>query len=126
MRTPACAIFIVFLAMSCDSNGRSSGGSRVEATVVQSTTTIAPVRSDGFCELATAAAGGQVAFQDPVQAASLIEFEGLTERDRRLLRAAVGEAVAQLDLGAGYTNDLPVSAVNEMCGLHLTPSTLVE
>ena len=69
---------------------------------------------------------GEVALRDPVQAAKLTEVADLTTSQRSRMRLAIEDARAQLAKGAGYSNDVLVAAVNEICGLKLTPVTMVE
>ncbi len=63
---------------------------------------------------------------DPVQTAELTEAPDLTPSQRLKMRSAIEDARAQLATGTGYSNDLLVAAVNEICGLKLTPVTMVE
>jgi hypothetical protein len=61
-----------------------------------------------------------VALRDPVQTAELTQASGLTQNQRSRMRDVIEDAVAQLATGAGYSNDLLVAVVNEICSLKLT------
>jgi phage-related tail protein len=67
-----------------------------------------------------------VAFDEPTQVAKFTQDASLTQQQRSRMRAAIDDATSQLATGAGYSNELLVAAVNEICGLELTPVTMVE
>jgi hypothetical protein len=50
----------------------------------------------------------------------------LTDRQRQLLTTAVADAVRQITSGSSYANDMLVAAVNEICGVQLTPVTMTQ
>ena len=86
--------------------------------------TIEPIASTKFCNLATRAVDGQLAFDVESQVVELTGFPGLTDRQRSFVIAAARDATAQVSSGGGWSNDKLVEAVNQVCGLHLTPATL--
>lgn len=119
---------LVVLFGACTSTGQSTAPST--PSVAQSTsvgalepTSTLPV-PDGFCELARQAVDGAVALAVRDQADRLTEFPGLSDRQRSMMRAAVADAVPQINGGSGYDNTVLVAAVNEICDLNLTSSTL--
>ena len=115
---------IVGPVAACSDQVPPSAGS---PTAVETSPLATPVQTfAAFCDLATRATEGEVAFGDPVQAAELTEAPDLTSSQRLKMRSAIEDARAQLATGAGYSNDLLVAAVNEICGLKLTPVTMVE
>lgn len=81
--------------------------------------------SADFCSLATDAANGAFDFTSEARVRALTGDPSLTESQRRLVTNAVADAVRQVTGGGGYANDLLVAAVNEVCGLDLTPVTMI-
>ncbi len=117
---------LVVSTSACSNDAQPDAGSEPASgtSLVVPTAQLQP--SAAFCDLATQATKGEMALRDPVQTAQLTEARGLTESERSRMRSAIDDAAAQLATGAGYSNDLLVSAVNEICGLKLTPVTMVE
>ncbi len=112
---------VVIVSLSgCDGDG-SSGA--IDSST-SSSSSVAPLASDEFCSAATNAANGSFNFLDEARVAALTQDPSLTDRQRRLVTTAVADAVQQISVGGSYANDLLVSAVNEVCGLHLTPVTM--
>ncbi len=85
-----------------------------------------PRASANFCSLALKAVGGEFDFTSEASVRELTEDPSLTEHQTLRVVAAIADAVAQLKSGGGYSNDLLVSAINDICGLSLTPMTMVE
>lgn len=88
--------------------------------------TTEPIASSAFCSLASDAVRGQFDFTNESSVLELSNDPSLTEHQRVLMMGATSDAVRQIKAGAGYSNDLLVIAVNQICGLHLTPVTMVE
>jgi hypothetical protein len=80
--------------------------------------------SSEFCSLATDAANGSFDFMNETMVQALTQDPSLTDRQRQLVTGAVADAVRQLSSGYSYANDLLVAAVNDVCGLSLTPVTM--
>ena len=78
-----------------------------------------------FCALAMEAIDGHFDFTDPERVAELTDHPGLTDRQRSLVRVGAADAVAEVTRGDGWSTDELVVAINEACGLHLTPSFMV-
>lgn len=79
-----------------------------------------------FCTLLTDATNGHVDLADPDTVAAIVDHDGLSDTQRAALAAAVDDAVAQIALANGWSNDALVTATNDICDLHLTPVTMVE
>jgi hypothetical protein len=105
---------------SGDSPSTTNGSSTL------SSVTTAPLASAGFCSLATDAANGTFDFTNEASVRALTEDPSLTDRQRQLLTAAVADAVRQITSGSSYANDMLVAAVNEICGVKLTPVTMTQ
>ena len=119
---------LVVLLVACTSTGQTTAPSTPIVTQSNSVAALEPTSAipapDGFCALARQAVDGAVALAVRDQADRLTEFPGLADRQRSLIRAAVADAVPQINGGAGYDNTVLVAAVNKICDLNLTPSTL--
>lgn len=74
---------------------------------------------DSFCDAATTAAEGHGGLD------SLPEHPGLTSQQRDTVRRVVRESREQIDRGNGWDTTELVEVINEMCGLELTPVTMV-
>ena len=85
-----------------------------------------PPEVGDFCTLLTDATNGHVDLTDPDTIAAIVDHDGLSDTQRAALAAAVDDAVAQIALGNGWSNDALVTATNDICDLHLTPVTMVE
>jgi len=97
-----------------------------EATTTTShTSTTLTLASAEYCALAVQAVEGHFDFTDPERVKELIEDPELTARQAELMRAGAADAVNEVADGNGWSNDELVSAVNEVCGLTLTPATLI-
>ena len=116
------------LLAACTSTGQTTAPSAPIVAQSSSVNALEPTSTirapDGFCELARQAVDGAVALAVRDQSDRLTEFPGLSDRQRSMMRAAVADAVPQINSGAGYDNTVLVAAVNEICDLNLTPSTL--
>ncbi len=117
---------VVVCASGCNDDTRTSEGSPPASgtSLITPSTRLQPPAS--FCDLATRATKGDVALRDPVESAALTQAPGLTSSQRSRMQSAIEDAAAQLATGAGYSNDLLVAVVNDICGLKLTPVTMVE
>ena len=97
-----------------------------EATTTTSqTSTTFTIASAEYCALAVQAVEGHFDFTDPERVKELTEDPELTARQAELMRAGAADAVNEVADGNGWSNDELVSAVNEVCGLTLTPATLI-
>jgi hypothetical protein len=115
---------VVVCVSACSDDLQQTSAGSSPASLAAPTTQLKP--SAAFCDLATRATKGEVTIRDPNQTAKLTESPDLTENQRSRMRGAIEDAKTQLAGGAGYSNDLLVAAVNEICGLKLTPVTMVE
>lgn len=88
--------------------------------------TAAPLASADFCSLASAAVEGAFDFTSASSVEALLRDPSLTERQRLLVTNAVADAVRQISSGGSLANDMLVEAVNEICGLQLTPVAMVQ
>lgn len=108
------------------SDATSAGGSSAPVSPTTTPSNTEPRASASFCSLAVKAAGGEFDFTSEARVRELTEDPGLSDDQRLRVAAAAADAVRQIELGGGYSNDLLVSAVNDICGRNLTPVTMVE
>jgi hypothetical protein len=57
--------------------------------------------------------------------AALIDFPGLSEAQRNVVRHVVEDAARWIKRGNGWDTTEPVTAVNQLCGADLTPVTMI-
>ena len=88
-------------------------------------TTLQPRANPTFCALAEAAADGRIAFSDPAQTGVLLGNPSLSDWDRKRLAATLDDAATQVASGV-WENAQLVDLVNELCGTHLTPVTMMQ
>jgi hypothetical protein len=94
------------------------------STDVAPTVTTEPAPSPEYCALAEEAVEGNFDFTDPEEVKRLTQRPELTTRQRALIAVGAADAVREVSLGSGWSNDELVNAVNEVCGLDLAPLTL--
>jgi hypothetical protein len=81
--------------------------------------------SKEYCDLAVRATNGELNFADETQYASLVNSPGLPRRFREAMTAAAENARVRTAGPNGWANDDMVEVVNKMCGLKLTPVSIV-
>jgi hypothetical protein len=77
-----------------------------------------------FCDLAVRASEGHVAFGSLGETDALVSYNDLTTAQRTVLRSVLADADERTKHGEGSDNSFLVSFVNEVCDLHLTPTTM--
>lgn len=117
----ALAILLIGSVSGCDGDTSST----TSEPSPSSSSTAAPVASADFCSLATDATNGAFDFTNEASVRALTQDPSLTDHQRALLTNAVADAVRQVSSGS-YANDMLVIAVNEICGLQLTPVTMTQ
>lgn len=78
----------------------------------------------GFCDLAVRATEGSVSMDIAAEDNELVRFPGLSDRHRTMVRRVVADAAHQFRFGSSFDTTTLVEAVNEICGLSLTPVTM--
>jgi hypothetical protein len=108
--------------------------SAIEAAGTSSTTPITsgptstpvPLASAQFCSRVVELPKGSFDFSNDERVAELTNDSSLSDHQRLLLSAAIADARTQIASGSGYSDDLLVEAINEICGTSLTTVTMTE